>query len=45
MKREEDPANGAANSTIVVCHHDHILLLDSRDVVIPASPIIYCKYH
>jgi hypothetical protein len=45
IEREEGTATGVANSTIAVCHHDHILLLNSRDVVIPVSPISYCKYH
>jgi hypothetical protein len=45
MEREEGTATATANSTIVVFHRDRILLLDSRDVVIPVSPISYCKYH
>jgi hypothetical protein len=44
MEKEEGTATAAANITSVVSHHDHILLLDSRDVLIPFFPISYCKY-
>jgi hypothetical protein len=45
IEKEEGTATAAASNTIVVCDHDHILLLDCREVVIPVSPISYYKYH